>query len=385
MRPNRLLLASTLAAFALLAGCAGPSASVGGAQPLLAEDGSVLDVSGLHLVGNGLGAPLDHTVWANGTITTQDTCDAGACIMDTSRAAHPIDLAAHMPPGVPVRVVVEARYEPNPVRADNNDLWLDVPDGTYYAYEQESPEPGVLRVTAIVRSAGQATAVFFTQSQGADPAATPYALFARVQAEPSLVPGGVPVALQMAAGDTLRLGSGGAFRLFGPDDQPVGAFAGNVTLPASARTGDYAVLLPPDAPASNLSVSGAAKSWQALGIRLVAGEPIHTPPAGVIDVPWTATGVPLGVGFMASPTPAPAGITMLVSTGFLIQLRQDGEALLDSGWLCGLCITGGYGLSMSTPIGDERAVAGEYVVHADTQGTQEMEVVPFTLELERAG
>lgn len=329
------------------------------------------------LLTNGLAAPLRHVLWNNGTIPTQDTCLAGGCILSTDRAFHVTGLDGHVPLGVPARLVLDVVYDPHTVAADGNEAWFEIDEGAFYSYTATF-NPGALHVeaTGLVRSGVRA--VFATFSPGGGNAETPYALAVTIEAHPVDIPVGVPILVDGRPGDELV--SSSPFRLYGPKDEDLGSFATNTTL---GIAGTYVVLLPPDGPAANLTTTGSAKLWRAADLRIEPGAPIHLPFTGTVDGPWQASGTPLGVGILVRVVDGPAG-PGLASVGFEVTLEDTQGALLSSGPQCGACLTfGGFGLVLATPLGDARAVAGDYTIHGESTFTADIEFVPFSIHVVR--
>ncbi len=370
---------------AFLAGCSG--GGDGGGAPPAATDGPASGAPAMVTLKNGLAGSVHHTVWANGTVAFQDTCNTGGCITDTSRAIRPTDITEHVPAGAPVRLEIELTYSPNPVGFGGFETWVQSEGGTYYAYDVDW-ELGHELVKVVFVPEGKVEVVMAAYGPGGEAPETPYELRVTVDADNETLPDGVPVAVRLGPGATLEADAGGAqvaFVLYGPDDQPVGRFDDSTTLPEDAASGDYVVLLPNGQPAARLRTDSGAETMRLLPLRAEMGPVGDLPPNGAYDGSWDVTGIPIGVGIAAYNLPSALGPSPIVSTGFTMSLRGPGGFTLDSGNLCGICLSfGEYFVTWSSGLGDERVTAGAYTVHAETQFTYQVQVVPYALYFDRA-
>lgn len=384
-RPWPLAVLATL----LLAGCTGGD---GGGAPAAGDDASARPVPGAGetvLRFAGLQDDVDATVWANGTVAVQDTCNTGACILDTSRAYHVTDITGDVPAGVPVELTVDLSYEPSAVFG-GPEVLLNAPESVvYYARTTIDFATGRGSILAMLRPAGDVEVVVAANAPGGDLPETAYTLSIGIVAGPERVSPGAPIAVTLGPGSNLTYRAPGQaappFLLYGPDDALLGLMEGHVALPADAARGDYVVLLPNGSPSGNLS-SDTASSMRALGLRTELGPEGQLPEAGAYDASWDVTGVPFAVGVAAyaPPDATPVGGPLL-STGFQASLTGANGVKVESGPVCGFCLTFGFGAFFGSGTGDPAVVAQRYDVHAQTSGaTYGLRIAPYARYLDRA-
>ncbi len=373
---------------ATLAGCsAGTPPAAPTADPIQAE-AVALGQTTLRFA--GLTAPIEKTVWANGTVAAQDTCNTGACITDASGALHVTDITGDLPAGVPVEIAVAMSTTPSPLFG-TFEVFLNAPESTmYYNHGEIDHASGTASVQAMLRPAGTVEVVLLANAPGGQVPATPYTLSIAISAGPERVPAGAPIGVVLGPGSNLTFQAPGqtkpSFLLYAPDDALLGSYAGNVTLPANAAKGEYVVLLPSGAQWGNLS-SDTATAMRAVGLRTEFGPEGSLPPNGAYDGRWDVQGFPFAVGVAASSPPdaTPVG-GPLVSSGFEVSLIGANGFTLESGPQCGLCLTFGFGATFDSGTGNAEVVAQEYAVHAETVGvTYDLRVVPFARYLDRTG
>lgn len=373
----------------LLAGC-----SEGGSNEDLApaDDPFARTVQGAGetvLRFEGMDGPVEKTVWSNGTIAVQDTCNTGACIVDTSRAYHVTDITGDVPAGVPVELTVSLRYTPHPFFG-GPEVFLDAPGSIVY-YDRTTVDyaTGTGSILAMIRPADTVEVVVAANAPGGETPETPYTLSIAIVAGPERVSPGAPIAITLGPGSNLTYRAPGQtspeFLLYGPDDALLGLMEGHVTLPADAPRGDYAVLLPNGSQWGNLS-SDTASSMRALGLRTGLGPEGHLPEVGAYDATWDVTGFPfaVGVAVYASPDATPIGGPLL-STGFEVSLTGANGFTIESGPVCGLCFTFAFGANFGSGTGNPDVVAQTYAVHAESAtATYGLSVVPFARYLDRS-
>jgi hypothetical protein len=382
-------LAATTALLALLlAGCASPAATGDTATPSTqpGQAGGHALHAGHASLGYPLAAPVHLVRWANGTVAAQDTCNAGACLVDASRALHVTDVSGDLPAGVPVRVLAELSYEPPTfVGVGHLELFIGTGDSTVYSYTEDG-ELGHVTVEALLAPEGTVEVVMLANGPAHEGASAPYTLRIAIDADPSLVPAGVPVGIRLGPGKHLMAATHAGpatFDLYGPDDAPLGRFKGNHTLPATAREGTYLVLLPPGDPPTLLTTDAKPVPLALVGLRMEAGPVGQVPPHGAYDATWTVPGVPLGVALRTQSAAAPAaGVSLLASAGFSAALTRENGFRLATPELCTGCITG-FRYTLASSLGDALVGPGDYQVHAETNATYGLEVQPIALYAER--
>ena len=384
MRPIVLAL---LLAVSLLAGCAGkaPSASdlagPGGGPQSAAE---AKPFATLRYSGSSGG--VHEVVWANGTVNAQDTCNLGGCVFGYDKAFHRTGLDGLVPPGVPTLVTLQLDWMANPVGFGGWDVFVDAPDSNVYT-RREVSQPGHIEAQVVLRPAGAVQVVLAAYGPGGDAPSTDYTLRIGVDSEPQAMLPGVPVAVALKGGDTVRVGGSGggdaAFLLFGPDDARLGLYQGRHTLPATAPAGHYVVLFPFGGPTGNLSADSGADTMDALALRREEGPWSTVPPNGALDVAWEVGGVPVGVGINGRAGDDLAVTTFMATLGLTAKLLGPDGYVLDAGEVCGLCVTGGFTYEADSGSGDPAILPGTYTLHAESQGSAGMRFQPFAIYLQR--
>lgn len=386
MSPLRLLTLALLTAS--VAGCSddGGAPPAAGDHPF-ARAGPVAGQSVLRFA--GLDAPVETTVWSNGSVAFQDTCNTGGCLTGTERAFIETDITGDLPVGVPVEVAVAMRTTTNPVFG-TFEVFLQAPESTVYYHRFEIDHAlGTADVQAMLLPQGPVAVVLAANAPGGDAPETDYELAITITAGPERVPAGAPVGLELGPGSNLTFQAPGQtrppFLLYGPDDAYLGRFEGNVTLPPTARRGEYVVLVPTGAPWGNLS-SDADTQLRGIGLATELGPAGSLPPNEAYDAAWDVTGFPFAVGVLVSNDPAATPIGgPLLSTGFEATLTGANGFAIESGPMCGLCITFGFQAGFGSGTGNELVVAQTYQVHAASSGvTQGLVVTPFARYLDRA-
>lgn len=372
----------------LLAGCAGdaPAPAAAPDDPFQREQ---VAVGQQVLRYAGLKQAIETTVWANGTVAFQDTCNTGACVTGPERAFHATDITADLPADVPVELVVAMQATPSPLFG-TFEVFLDAPESTvYYNRVEQDHAEGTAGVQAMLRPKGTVHVVLAANAPGGDMPATDYTLSIAIAAGPERVPAGAPVGVTLGPGSNLTFQAPGqtkpAFFLYAPDDAFLGSFEGNLTLPAKAAKGEYVVLLPNGSQWGNLS-SDTATSMRAVGLRTELGPAGKLPEVGPYDASWTAEGFPMAVGLAvyAPPDATPIGGPLL-STGFEASLTGANGVKVESGPQCGFCFTFGFGASFGSGTGNPDVVAQAYTVHAESQGaTAGLHIAPYARYLDRS-
>lgn len=383
------------AAVLLLAGCASPPA-----DPATPGTGTQTGSHSTHVamghiaatpavLRNALAAPVHKTVWANGTVAFQDTCNTGACVVDDSRALHVTDITADLPAGAPVQVSLDLSYQPAPTQdtvGNGFDLWIQSDKATFYTYTFDWA-PDRIAVRAVLLAAGTIEVVMGAIGPGGGMPETPYTLRIAIDADPAAVPPGVPVAVSLGPGATLSAAAQGRpvpFLLYGPTDALVGKPGGSHTLADAAPKGEYIVLLPPGSPPANLTTDSGDVRMAILDLRFETGPAGSLPPHGAYDGSWDVAGTPLVVGLMAHTVPTAAGPAPLASTGFTMRMTGPNGFVLETPEICQGCLNvGRSGFFWGSDIGDERLGPGSYAIHAETDATYDVQVTPVAVYAQR--
>ncbi|HEX2065466.1 MAG TPA: hypothetical protein VHI93_01500 [Candidatus Thermoplasmatota archaeon] len=376
-------------ALAFLAGCATPSSDGSHGHTLGTTGGPGPGAGGMEHVGLrfGLAAPIRTVRWANGTVAAQDTCNTGACLMDVSRAMHVTDVTGDLPQGIPARLRAEVTYPPLTEfgQPGGFELWVQSERSSFYSYTAGT-ELGSGWLDVTLAAAGAVEVVLLAGGPGGGGASTPYTLRIAIDAEPGLVPVGVPVAVHLGPGTHLmastRAGPA-AFDLYGPDDALLGRFAGSHVLPVSAPRGLYVAVLPRGGPAANFSTDAKDAGLVAMPLRLEPGPAGQAPPGGAYEAVWTVAGSPLGVGIVGRSAATPAGPPLLASAGFTMELARDNGFRLATGQVCGICLANTFSHNIGSGFGNALVGPGEYRVHAQANATYGLEVQPYAVYVER--
>jgi hypothetical protein len=365
----------------LLAGCAGDRAA---AEAPGDSARAAAPSEAIPLAFAALAAPRATTLWANGTVALQDTCNTGGCIADTSRAIRPTDLSTHLPIGVPVTVRLELAYAPHAVLADGFDLWLQSDGSVFYSYLYDG-QAGLRTVEAVILPRGRTEAVMAAFGPGDGLPDSPYTFRIDIEAHPTLLPPGVPVGIPLEPGQSIAAqGTGVDVLLYGPDDALVGQFREPFTLPAAARRGEYTVLLSGGSAALVVGNVSAAPAMRLLGLAFEMGPETALAPHGTTSASWDVAGFPLGVGVRVYNVVGGTGQSSLVSVGFEVRMAGPNGWSATTGTMCGFCLTfGEFSTGLSSGLGNPGITAGTYVVEGESTLTHEVRVTPFAVRLDR--
>ena len=331
-------------------------------------------------------AAVHEVVWANGTVEAQETCNLGGCIMGTEGAFHRTDLTDRLRAGTPSLLSVSLEWTNAPVEFGGFDVLLEAPDSTVYG-SRATLEPGHLEAIAVLRPTGTVALVMAAFGPGGEVPATDYTLRIGIDSEPEAVLPGVPVAVALAAGDTLQARSYGggeaAFLLYGPDDAFLGEFDGERTLPANAPAGDYVAILPAGGPSGTLATDSGADAMRAVPLRHEPGADLKAPPTGAGSADWSVGGVPLALGFTVRAAEDLAVTPLMATSGLMVRLEGPGGYVLDGGEVCGLCLTGGFGYRRDSGTGDPLLTAGAFRLHVESHASAGVIVQPYAVYLDR--
>ena len=376
-------LAALLAIPLLLAGCS--SSAPGRDGPGSSTWEAPAEARSMQPLRNALPEAIEQVHWANGSVPAQNACNPIGCAQGEATWRRVTDLTPALPTLATVQLEVELLYEPHVLFGQAMQVTLDSPESVRYAHTQ-TDEPGRSAFVATLLARGQVSAVVSVYQMNGQVPEIPYSLRIRIVASPTLVSPGVPVGLALAGGDTLQVGADGDgrdFILFGPDGARVGAFQGKVTLDAVARSGEYAVLLPPGA-SSALASDNGDSAMRPLGLRYETSPPATVPQAGAMESSWDVTGLPIGVGLRIFTQEVAATLAPFITTDLSARINGPNGFVVESDMLGGYVTFGELGeeLRWTSALGDERVTAGTYTVHAESTATYEAHVEGFAVYID---
>lgn len=172
-----------------------------------------------------LEASLHEAMWVNGSFQPQETGIGGGFV--TGAFVKEIDLGELVPAGVPthMEVVVTMDAETVPFVGPTGRA-LPMNNGTtWYESQWREPEPGRFEMNGVLNRDADGTFGIRLEAYTSGPDAPPemdYSVYALATARPDVVPPGVPVALELAANETIVFDAHGDTRsellVYGPDD-----------------------------------------------------------------------------------------------------------------------------------------------------------------------
>ena len=313
-----------VAAALLVAGCATPAepAVEANASEPTPSAGSVPSPPGLELARFAEGDAVDTTLWFNGTFKVHEARRAPQAPIPVASpvgAQVRFPLGDAIPVGYPSVVIAEVDMA---LAHGDVDLWVEIPDEDWRTGGACAPRGGYTRVEpGLVRSQGSDVMVTLTYDEAEPSGDVAYAVSARVRADPTVAPGGIPFALVVPPGtasvvvETVGERRDCLFDLdtpnlmaWGPDDAFLGHRPledGRTSFPlADADGGEYVLLLSQGGRGLRVHAPPGA-SLRPLGVEWVVSEPHR---GGAPDrVEWTADlpRVPMLAGTMFA-TPAVA-------------------------------------------------------------------------------
>ncbi|HUR24489.1 MAG TPA: hypothetical protein VM327_00550 [Candidatus Thermoplasmatota archaeon] len=377
VRPGRLMASILAIAVALsLSGCAGSTGHPSGAP----ETGSLApDVNhGLTVLRTAKGDAMMHDAWANGTVAFQDSCNTGGCARERSVSFRVTDITEQLPAGMPVRIEASVEYAPHPLYGAVWELTIEAPGSSVYAYTHSLGQ-GEAVANATLLADGKVTVTLAIFQPGGGIPDTPYSLRIRISSDPVTLLPGVPVGLELRAGDNVSADV--PFLLYAPDGHRIGRFFKLHQVPADSPTGQYSLLLLPEGAPSPVSSSrgGALKT---LALRYEPGPLVTVPQEGVLDQTWDVRGAPVGMGIRIFTQPGISGQNVLATMGVNAKVSGPNGFGLEALACGGLCLAAGqigWDLSWRSPLGDDRVTAGAYTLHLDSHATYDVHAQPFAV------
>lgn len=242
------------------------------------------------------------TIWANGTFGATDPCNAGGCLTGAYR--HEIDLGPYLASGVPVRVEALLSVPSDPIRIGPLQVYL-VQEGPVYWYRYTSEDAG-RHLDALFLSSGSASLFvesYFPRIGAAD---SPYSLSVEVTAPNETVLAGVPVGVEVKAGEWVRAEASKDVErilMYGPDDTLVETWSvadGAVDI-AFATSGEHVLVAAP-AGSVRYTTNGTAKELRPLAVERVFAEPRVPALEGPTEWTFELAEVPLAVGLYLQTT-----------------------------------------------------------------------------------
>lgn len=198
----RALLVATALVVAALAGCAAPVEAPTNATAVVAApaDGLLASPEGLAPARFADVDPVDRTLWLNGTFKLQDASrppQVPGLLPAPATAIAQLDLTSDVPVGIPSTLFARVDM---PLAQGDFDLWFEVSSEEWRTGGGCQPRGGFSEAArGLVHQADPVRMSLFYDE--AEPAAeVPYSVLVRVQADPTVAPGGMSVALEVPAG-----------------------------------------------------------------------------------------------------------------------------------------------------------------------------------------
>lgn len=387
-------LVAALLLVPIMAGCVGQSADSPDTPAAETTNSSEPDGPGSSEDGSSPARldiePARETTWANGSVPLQNTNAGTGQISDSAEQTVPLDDA--IPPGVPVRVNVTARWNsttPDGVDVfDNVDVEIDVPRTAVYDLEgNDNQAVGSEYLAATIGRASDDSIVLVADGQWPNANGDiQYTLRIDVEVDPARLPAGSLVAAPTEAGTPLTVvpanGSDARAFAWGPDDAYLGSVNSSEPVPlpgTESLDGEVVVLLPEGG-----SIRSAAEgSLTLVDQRVVEGDAHDVPPVGqpVASAAWTfeRDAPPVAVG-LAAEAADPGG----TQTGVVdAEIATDDGTVVQLQSVCTLCIRppGRFGTAWSSSgaAGD----ATSFDVTAQATGATNAQVRHLVLTYER--
>lgn len=312
------------------------------------------------------GEGTNATIWANGTFSPEQSCYAGGCL--TGSAFEQVTLDEELPDGLPVEIQATLTYDTGPtIFGQPVDLSLFSEDATFYTWENEDgDDQEIIKATVLGGTGPITTEVEYRFPTGAEPEVS-YTLQIEVTAGRTLVPAGVPVAVDLGPGERLEALATGdgktAIDLRGPSDEWV-TYAtsedgrATITLPDDASSGEYVALVPSDSQPVQLRTNASVETMRPLDVEVTAGDLVQGQPGQPIEVTFDMTKPPTAVGaYLTEGQPAGASI----EEGDLT-LAAPGGTVIDSSFGCNVCISSNYVAVDWSATGDRALEPGTYTL-----------------------
>lgn len=312
------------------------------------------------------GEGTNATIWANGTFSPEQNCYAGGCL--TGSAFEQLTLDEELPDGLPVEIQATLTYDTGPtIFGQPVDLSLFSEDATFYTWESEDGDDREVIEATVLGGSGPITAeVTYRWPTGAEPEAS-YTLQVEVTSSRTLVPAGVPVAVDLGPGERLEILATGegkaAIDLRGPSDERV-TYAtsedgrATVTLPDDASSGEYVALVPGISQPVRLLANASAETMRPLDVEVTAGDLQQAQPGQPVEVTFDLSTPPTAVGAYLTES-QPAGASLEEGD---LTLAAPGGTVIDSSFGCNVCISSNYVDVDWSATGDRALEPGTYTL-----------------------
>lgn len=316
------------------------------------------------------GETVDETRWENGTFHVREHSFpkgvATGIVGEYDADRRVIDVTDMVPTGVPVIFQAEIHAE---LGRGDVDLWLTAPEGEVWASDYDTPYGGYSRIrSVIVHETGGSLELNVRYDEIDDSESFDYTLEITSRADPSVVPPGVPVAVELPAGDTLELTPVEGFALsdgpdgleamlWGPDDTYLGRLTEaedrtTFTVAGEVAGGEHVVMAVHDSPAFRVQISngtGTDAPLRPLTQSFYLGPGVETDDSSEVTWTFELEAAPIQVGIFTNATE--------VSDGLEARLVGPSETILESS-IGGLWIGAGFG--WLSPVGADGLAAGTY-------------------------
>lgn len=334
------------------------------------------------------------TLWANGTFSAHESCLAGGCF--TGTAFQQTELSSELPQDAPAVVTATLTTESgNSALLDAIDVYMYGQEMTFYDYQaSEEGDEEVDRATVLKGNEPLVVEVAYYGPDGQAPEAE-YTLRIDIDAQPDVIPPGVPVEIDAEPGQTYEAkpvdGEGGSqgspsLLIYNSEDAFVSELGGDggsleTTVPPDAPEGKPVLVVPEDSPPLAISTNVSDTQMRALPLAFEPGD-AH-PVEGPQPVEWSfeLSDRPLAVGMYYTTQDGPP-----VSASF-----DDGHAqiagpqgnVLDADLGCNFCISTSYGTGVASDIGADGVTAGSYDATFEPGGDAGYAVGQFTMTYDR--
>lgn len=312
------------------------------------------------------GEGTNATVWANGTFSPEQNCYAGGC--QTGSAFEQVTLDEELPDGLPVEVRATLTYETGPtIFGRPVDLSLFSEDATFYTWESEDGDDQEVIEATVLGGSGPITAeVTYRFPTGSEPEVS-YTLQVESTSSRTLVPAGVPVAVDLGPGERLEAlataEGKAAIDLRGPSDERVAYDAGEggratVTLPDDASSGEYVALVPGASQPVRLLANASAETMRPLDVEVTAGDLEEGQPGQPVEITFEMTKPPTAVGAYLTES-RPFGASLEEGD---LTLAAPGGTVIDSSFGCTVCVSSGFVAVDWSATGDPALEPGTYTL-----------------------
>lgn len=295
------------------------------------------------------GQAVHETRWANGSFTLAEHSFpkgvATGLIGEYDPDRREIDLADLVPQGIPVVLTAEIEAE---LGEGDVDIWFDVPSEEVWAATYHTPYGGYSRIeTTVLRTSSEPVTLNVRYDEIDDSQGFDYTLWYSAQADPSILPAGVPVGVEVPTGATglemrfLSPGGGNAGLLWDPQDAFLGRGEQDVLtfeLEDESPRGEYVLMAAEGASPARVTVLGteqAPSGFRLLEQTFETGPGVEAVP-GESEVAWTfdVRKAPLQAGVFWSASEASQGTGARLSSpqADLLELNIDGGPWVGAGF-----------------------------------------------------